>query len=62
MAIIGLTLTISFIEKIINDVFQISAFWPTLMSILAIGIVVTLAAAFISIHKYLNAKEEELYY
>ncbi len=61
-AVIGLGATIRFIEKIINGVFQISAFWTTLMSILVIGIVVTLAAAFISIHKYLNAKEEELYY
>lgn len=62
VAIIGLTLTISFIEKIINGVFQISAFGPTLFVIFATGIIVTLAAAIISIRKYLNAKEEELYY
>ncbi len=61
-AVIGLTLTISFIEKIINGVFQISAFYPTLLSMVGIGITVTLAAAFISIRKYLTAKEEELYY
>lgn len=61
-AVIGLTLTISFIEKIINGVFQISAFYPTLMSMVGIGIAVTLIAAFISVRKYLNAKEEELYY
>lgn len=61
-AVIGLTLTISFIEKIINGVFQISAFYPTLLSMVGIGVTVTLAAAFISIRKYLTAKEEELYY
>ena len=61
-AVIGLTLTISFIEKIINGVFQISAFYPTLLAMVGIGIAVTLAAAFISIRKYLTAKEEELYY
>ena len=61
-AVIGLTLTISFIEKIINGVFQISAFCPTLLAMVGIGITVTLAAAFISIRKYLTAKEEELYY
>jgi cell division transport system permease protein len=60
--VIGLTLTISFIEKIINGVFQISAFYPTLLSMVGIGVTVTLAAAFISIRKYLTAKEEELYY
>jgi cell division transport system permease protein len=62
MAIIGLTTTISFIEKIINGVFQISAFWPTLAAILVTSVIVTLAAAFISVRKYLNASEEELYY
>ncbi|MCR5453584.1 MAG: permease-like cell division protein FtsX [Bacteroidales bacterium] len=62
MAVIGLTLTISFIEKIINGVFQISAFYPTLLVMVLTGVVVTTIAAFISIHKYLNAKEEELYY
>ena len=61
-AIICLTATITFIEKIINGVFQISAFWPTLLAMLVIGVVVTLVAAFISIRKFLNAKEEELYY
>ena len=61
-AVIGLTLTISFIEKIINGVFQISAFYPTLLSMVGIGVTVTLAAAFISIRKYLTAKEEELYF
>ena len=61
-AVIGLTLTISFIEKIINGVFQISAFWSTLLAIVGIGIAVTLLAAFVSVQKYLNAKEEELYY
>lgn len=61
-AVIGLTLTISFIEKIINGVFQISAFYPTLLSMVGIGVTVTLTAAFISIRKYLTAKEEELYY
>ena len=61
-AVIGLTLTISFIEKIINGVFQISAFCPTLLSMVGIGVTVTLAAAFISIRKYLTAKEEELYF
>ncbi len=62
ISVVGLTMTISFIEKIINGVFQISAFWPTLFSIVIIGICITLAAALISITKYLNAKEEELYY
>ena len=61
-AVIGLTLTISFIEKIINGVFQISAFYPTLLSMVGIGVTVTLVAAFISIRKYLTAKEEELYF
>ncbi|MBO7462483.1 MAG: permease-like cell division protein FtsX [Bacteroidales bacterium] len=61
-AIIGLTTTISFIEKIINGVFQISAFWPTLAAMLVTSVIVTLAAAFISVRKYLNASEEELYY
>ena len=61
-AVIGLTLTISFIEKIINGVFQISAFYPTLLSMVGIGVTVTLTAAFISIRKYLTAKEEELYF
>ena len=61
-AVIGLTLTISFIEKIINGVFQISAFYPTLLSMVGIGVTVTLVAAFISIRKYLAAKEEELYF
>ena len=61
-ATIGLVATISFIEKIINGVFQISAFWSTLLAIVGIGIAVTLLAAFVSVQKYLNAKEEELYY
>ena len=61
-AVIGLTLTISFIEKIINGVFQISAFYPTLLSMVGIGVTVTLVAAFISIRKYMTAKEEELYF
>jgi len=61
-AIICLTATITFIEKIINGVFQISAFWPTLLAMLVIGVAVTLIAAFISIRKFLNAKEEDLYY
>lgn len=61
-AIICLTTTIKFIEKIINGVFQISAFWPTLLAMFAIGVSVTCIAAFISIRKFLNAKEEELYY
>jgi cell division transport system permease protein len=61
-AIICLTTTITFIEKIINGVFQISAFWPTLLAMLVIGVAVTLIAAFFSIRKFLNAKEEELYY
>ncbi len=61
-AVIGLTLTISFIEKIINGVFQISAFVPTLLVMVLTGVIVTMVAALISIHKYLNAKEEELYY
>jgi cell division transport system permease protein len=62
LAVIGLTLTISFIEKIINGVFPISAFYPTLATMFVTGIAVTLAAAFISVRKYLNATEEELYY
>ncbi len=62
VAVIGLGSTIRFIEKIINGVFTISAFWPTLASIFAIGIGVTMAAAFFSVMKYLNAKEEDLYY
>ena len=61
-AIICLTTTITFIEKIINGVFQISAFWPTLLAMLVIGVAVTLIAAFFSIRKFLNAKEDELYY
>lgn len=59
---IGLTLTIKFIEKIVNGVFTISAFWPTLFGMIILGLGVTLIAAIISIGKYLNAKEEDLYY
>lgn len=59
---IGLTLTIRFIEKIVNGVFTISAFWPTLGVMIILALVVTFIAAYISIAKYLNAKEEELYY
>ncbi|MBR4327403.1 MAG: permease-like cell division protein FtsX [Bacteroidales bacterium] len=61
-AVIGLTATIRFIEKIVNGVFQISAFWSTLGVMFLTGIAVTFVAALISIHKYLNAKEEELYF
>lgn len=58
----GLTLTISFIEKILNGVFMISAFYPTLLAMVGIGLGITMVSAYISIHKYLNAKEEDLYY
>ncbi|MCQ2252155.1 MAG: permease-like cell division protein FtsX [Bacteroidales bacterium] len=58
----GLTLTIRFIEQIINGVFQISAFTPTLIAMVGIGIGVTMVAAAFSIRKYLHAKEDELYY
>ena len=58
----GLAFTISFIEKILNGVFQISAFYPTLGAMAAIGIVVTTLSAYVSIRKYLNASEDELYY
>ncbi len=59
---LGLTATISFIEKIVNGVFRISAFWPTLIGIVLIGLGITFIAALISTSKYMNAKEEELYY
>lgn len=62
LSLIGLTLTIQLIEKIVNGVFRISAFWPTLTGIFVIGMAVTVTAALISTSKYLNAKEEELYY
>jgi len=58
----GLAFTISFIEKILNGVFQISAFYPTLGAMAAIGFVVTTLSAYVSIRKYLNASEDELYY
>lgn len=58
----GLSLTISFLEKIVDGVFKISAFYPTLAVILILGIGVTYASAKISINKYLKLNEDELYY
>lgn len=62
LSVAGLTLTIKFIEKILKGVFTISSFYPTLLTMMIIGMTVTLLASVITINKYLNAKEEELYY
>ncbi len=59
---IGLTATIDFLEQILNGVFKIEAFYPCLIAMLALGMGGTFIASLFSTRKYLNAKEEELYY
>ena len=62
LSVFGLTLTIRFLENILHGVFMISAFYPTLITMAVIGIVITLASTFMSVNKFLNTKEEDLYY
>ncbi len=61
-SVLGLLATITYLEKIINGVFKIEALYPCMAAIVVFGLAVTLISARLSIGKYLNAKEEELYY
>jgi len=62
ISLLGLTVTIKYLEQILNGVFKIEAFYTCMIAMVALGMLVTLAAALFSIRKYLNAKEDELYY
>ena len=61
ISVVGLTLTIRFLENILQGVFMISAFYPTLITVAVAGIVITLFSTFMTVRKYLNTKEEDLY-
>jgi len=61
ISVVGLTLTIRFLENILQGVFMISAFYPTLITMAVAGIVITLFSTFMTVRKYLNTKEEDLY-
>ncbi|MBQ3656139.1 MAG: permease-like cell division protein FtsX [Bacteroidales bacterium] len=61
ISVIGLTLTIRFLENILQGVFMISAFYPTLITMALAGIIITVFSTFMTVRKYLNTKEEDLY-
>jgi len=62
ISVVGLALTIRFLESILQGVFMISSFWSTLMAMALIGISITVFSTLITVRKYLNTKEEDLYY
>ncbi len=62
LSVIGLTLTIRFLENILHGVFMISAFYPTLITMCVAGIFITVVSTFMAVRKFLNTKEEDLYY
>lgn len=62
ISLLGLSVTISLIEKIISGVFQIAAITPTILVMVVLGVTVTCLSAFFTVRKYINADEDELYF
>ncbi len=62
LSLIGLSITVSMLEKIIAGVFQIAALTPTILVMTLLGISVTCISAFFTVRKYINADEDELYF
>jgi cell division transport system permease protein len=61
ISVVGLTLTIRFLENILQGIFMISAFYPTLVTMAVAGVLITLFSTFMTVRKYLGTKEEDLY-
>ncbi|MBR6177195.1 MAG: permease-like cell division protein FtsX [Bacteroidales bacterium] len=62
LSTVGLTLTVKFIEKIVDGVVTISAFPTTLMVMAVAGFAISLLTTWYYSRKYMLADEDELYY
>ncbi len=61
-AILCLTLTVKFIEKIVEGVAAVTAFPTTLLVIVLMGLALSLVTTWYYTRKYILADEDELYY